>query len=56
MVPLDKLNMKKEDVLVFEIELTGTCNLDCVLCAREFSPMQDKNKVTKDILKTLLIN
>ena len=57
MTQLSISNMKKEDVKVFEIELTGTCNLDCVLCARNFDPMQDKKQYNQrplvDIIKQL---
>jgi len=44
LTPLNISNLTNETVKVFEIELSGTCNLDCVLCARNFKPMQDKKQ------------
>lgn len=37
---IDQLNkiiqLKKEDILEIELDLTGTCNLDCPLCTRSY--------------------
>jgi MoaA/NifB/PqqE/SkfB family radical SAM enzyme len=43
---MNKINgleiLTRDTVEVLEIDLTGTCNLNCPLCARNFEPMQDK--------------
>lgn len=34
------VGLKKEDILEVELELTGTCNLDCPLCTRNYENAQ----------------
>lgn len=34
------VQLKKEDILEIELDLTGTCNLDCPLCTRSYSNAQ----------------